>query len=190
MFAGNTNDTSEVTHLFTTVRGGVRARYVRFVPLECTGGGAMRVGVYGEPAQDMPARTRKVIGTDTPARKREVDGDCNLIEYKLKTKGSTTASPLYVRDGLGVGGGKDWYRCASHSVNRRRRRLDAAREALQISSMSSSIHAKLVEELRGADEVSKDSSIQTRAGLFSSPLLTAATAPLMYAWIQVSSSGG
>jgi len=51
-FQGNVDEISEKVHFFETLgsRGqpGLLARYLRVLPLECTGGGAMRVGVYGE----------------------------------------------------------------------------------------------------------------------------------------------
>ena len=47
VFRGNDDATTEVAHSFASVRGGLRARYLRVVPIEHHGGGALRVGVYG-----------------------------------------------------------------------------------------------------------------------------------------------
>ena len=52
-FQGNTDATTEVVHSFASIKGatgrqsGVRARYLRVVPVSNVNGGAMRVGVYG-----------------------------------------------------------------------------------------------------------------------------------------------
>ena len=45
-FKGNADATSEVAHSL----GGLRARYLRIVPLDVVGEGALRVGVYGQVA--------------------------------------------------------------------------------------------------------------------------------------------
>jgi hypothetical protein len=47
VFRGNVDATSEVVHSFSTVKSGLRARYLRIIPLATQGGGAVRVGVYG-----------------------------------------------------------------------------------------------------------------------------------------------
>merc|ERR1719231_647411 len=38
VFAGNNDETSEVAHSFAQIKGGLQARYLRVVPLECEGG--------------------------------------------------------------------------------------------------------------------------------------------------------
>ena len=47
VFRGNVDATSEVVHSFSTVKSGLRARYLRIIPLATQGCGAVRVGVYG-----------------------------------------------------------------------------------------------------------------------------------------------
>jgi len=131
-FVGNTDETSEVAHTFTDVRGGLQARYLRIVPLECEGGGALRVGVYGERAgcaaggeRDERSRRGAVGG---PASEKERDS--SLVQYTLTSR-PTTRHYVTVRPGSKGSSSNKWQGMSYHSSNRHRRRLDAARDALE-----------------------------------------------------------
>jgi hypothetical protein len=124
-FTGNNDEWSEVAHTFGTTRGGVPARYLRVVPLECEGGGAMRVGVYGErlqggghgPAMAMSRanpETRKLGG----ALMRSTDQDADLVQYTLRMSRAGTGPRTHVRDGK-LKGYKDKYYSEWMSHDRR-----------------------------------------------------------------------
>lgn len=96
VFKGNTDETSEVVHTFTNVQGGVVARYLRVVPLESTNGGAMRVGVYGEPLVSGDGGAARRTGTRARA-----DGESELattlVEYRI-TQPTERANRHLLRD--------------------------------------------------------------------------------------------
>lgn len=125
IFVGNGDEMSEVTHAFGTIKGGLRARYLRVRPLECEGGGAIRVGVYGERTIDKREAARRV-GRSMNAGDTEGAG---LVQYKL-----TTAPPgeqkarHFVTDGNGLSGG-GWWLSRDNKANRCHRRIAAVREA-------------------------------------------------------------
>jgi len=109
-FTGNADDVGEVAHSVGELgpgRRGLVARYLRVVPLESEGGGAMRVGVYGERlgSWDRCApRSRKHDAAELP---RGVETE--LITYTLTSSQACSASAAarprsHVRDGLGLGG--------------------------------------------------------------------------------------
>lgn len=160
-FVGNTDETTEIAHSFANVRGGLRARYLRVLPLECEGGGAMRIGVYGATLHTNPT----LVGTsDTSTRLFRFQGgtqctatdelDEGLIRYTLTT---ATPSQHYVRDVNSSGCSYSSYRCRCSyccdprmrgSGARLRRRLAVSRDALETTSHSpSSVHASLTEEM-------------------------------------------
>ena len=118
--AGNTDDVGEVAHSLDDLgpgRRGLVARYLRIVPLEGAGGGAMRVGVYGERLgwdrcaprsrkHDVAELTRGVSIRHSPYP-AETETETELITYTLtSSQASASAAPrprTHVRDGLGLG---------------------------------------------------------------------------------------
>ena len=118
-FGGNSDGTSEVSHSFSTVRGGLHARYLRLVPLECSeGGGAVRVGVYG-----------RALGAErTRGGSAEVEGSDQLVMYTLTTA-PDGRSTHYAPDGRGpASGSRDWYDANKKKSTRMRRKLQAKTE--------------------------------------------------------------
>ena len=124
-FAGNADDVGEVAHSLGHL--GLVARYLRIVPLECEGRGAMRVGVYGERLgwetcaprshkHDATELTRGVSIGQSRARLQPEwqhmpdpagSAETELITYTL-TSSQASASAVsrprsHVRDGLGLG---------------------------------------------------------------------------------------
>lgn len=97
-FRGNTDATTEVAHSLRSL--DVRARYLRFRPVEAVGGGAMRVGVYGH-ATDASgrggARRRKagaaVVRDDGPP----------LISYTIGEAGCAATLGHVVKSGSNGG---------------------------------------------------------------------------------------
>ena len=65
-FRGNSDPTAEVAHFLGThdrgANGALACRYLRLTPLECAGGGALRVGVYGHPVAAGGARGQRGHG--------------------------------------------------------------------------------------------------------------------------------
>ena len=130
-FAGNADDVGETAHNLGDLgpgRGGLVARYLRIVPLESEGGGAMRVGVYGERLgwdrcaprsrkHDAAELTRGVSIRQSRDRLQpkwlnrpypaETESETELITYTLtSSQASASAAPRprsHVRDGLGLG---------------------------------------------------------------------------------------
>lgn len=104
VFAGNSDETTEVVHSFQQVQGGLCARYLRVVPLESTNGGAMRVGVYGEPRAKGEARgaARRAGSRARAANVNEThDGEqTGLVEYRM-TQVREGVNRLLARDGKG-----------------------------------------------------------------------------------------
>lgn len=119
---GNTDELTEVAHSFTALRGDLHARYLRIKPLECEGGGAMRVGVYGQRTTDVRDGVHR-SGHSSHAVGGEGDG---LIQYKLVT--ALPAPNRYKKDGVWGTGPSKW-RDINSSANRRNRRLAATRAA-------------------------------------------------------------
>jgi len=122
---GNVDATGEVTH---DVRG-LRARYLRFVPLEVTGGGAMRIGVFGTACASMAARGaaalggRGVSGGDDPPEP---------ITYTLRTCPTSVNTKYTYHAGHTYNGGRKrqwWY--VRHGLVRRAARLHAWREVTE-----------------------------------------------------------
>ena len=118
-FVGNADDVSEVAHSLSELapgRRGLVARYLRIVPLESEGGGAMRVGVYGErlgPEEGSVGRRRARLEPRSfqQAWQTMPDGaesaETGLVTYTLTSRqASASAAPRprsHVRDGLGLG---------------------------------------------------------------------------------------
>jgi len=76
-FRGNSDPTTEVAHSFTDAQGGgLMARYLRVRPLECEGGGAMRLGVYG--------------------LSRRSDGNCTVAGHARDVTDNPDQTPQYV----------------------------------------------------------------------------------------------
>ena len=165
VFAGNADETTEVAHAFSTLKGagstraggGLCARYLRFKPLDCEGGGAMRVGVYGERIGEVRSDARRV-GRSSPrclgrAFTRDplscvgggVEGHtvthavtdaegAGLVQYKLTLP---LATPRHlVRDGAGLGTSRSMrrgYGESSASSNRKKLRRATARAAADLA---------------------------------------------------------
>ena len=134
-FDGNSDETTEVAHSFTNVGGGgLRARYLRVVPLECVGGGAMRVGVYGEHVGN--GASGQVVrggGRRSSRRRAESDEDeCDLVEYEL-TRRAGPKRGGYVHDGSELAYDYwAWWNSTKKSNLRLRRRLAARREVAEV----------------------------------------------------------
>ena len=118
IFAGNADAITEVAH---DVRGLV-ARYLRIVPLQGEGGGAMRFGVYGKTAAKAAATAggAEQGGEDAP----------EPIAYTLQEVPETvnmkyTSRGWYGRDRY------HWYGREKKSRKRHNRRMDAAREGTE-----------------------------------------------------------
>lgn len=81
-FAGNTDATSEVAHLLdeSFVKGGLTCRYLRLLPLETHGGGAVRIGVYGAAAR---GPERRAPGRRARGRGAADDGVPEAVTYTL-----------------------------------------------------------------------------------------------------------
>lgn len=83
-FKGNNDVMTEKVHSLTG--GALRCRFLRFVPLDSMNGGAMRIGVYGEPTSvDSPTRVDFLPEED-------------LVEYRLVHPSKTTAADALYRD--------------------------------------------------------------------------------------------
>lgn len=122
-FAGNNDECSEVAHTFGATRSaGIVARYLRVIPLEWEGGGAMRVGVYGERLQSSKYDTAS-IGTRTCEHHGH---ESQLVRYTLET--SATVGPRrHVCDGKGpFGNYKDDYFLTNRREAKRRLREHTA----------------------------------------------------------------
>ena len=108
-FEGNSEEMSEVAHSFAAVRGGLRARDLRVVPLETEGGGGFRVGVYGEPAGAAERHVQQganLAASRAGAPRDAVGDDVHaLVEYRLTTGGPRG----FARDGKGLRRGYDAY---------------------------------------------------------------------------------
>ena len=118
-FVGNADDVSEVAHSLSKLapgRRGLVARYLRIVPLESEGGGAMRVGVYGErlgPEEGSVGRRRARLEPRSFQQAWQTmpngaeSAETALVTYKLTShQASASAAPRprsHVRDGLGLG---------------------------------------------------------------------------------------
>jgi hypothetical protein len=137
-FEGNSDEVTEVAHSFAfAVQGGLRARYLRIVPLETQGGGGLRVGVYGTAApaaaggQRAQGAARLLRGSSAArggsggAHAADHEDACDLVEYRLTTGGARG----FARDGKGLSQYKDMYKSQSHKCRRRTAQLSAAREA-------------------------------------------------------------
>lgn len=120
-FRGNSDATSEVTH---NVRG-LRARHLRFVPMEVSGGGAMRIGVYGHVA---PLTAANAHAHARQCRAADDDDGPQLVKYLLRTCPATVNKRFSHH--------KSYLRCkcswcldlTPRSSQRLRRRLGAIRE--------------------------------------------------------------
>ena len=139
IFHGNSDETTEVAHAFTTFKGGLTTRYLRVVPLDSENGGAMRVGVYGEPSARGKARgVSRRAGTRERTTADIEEGERALVEYRL------TAVPEGVNRRLACdghtrsmqGGGCPCCRYQEgRSSLRLRRRKDTQRAAAAVDEM-------------------------------------------------------
>mmetsp|Transcript_18530 Transcript_18530/g.39887 ORF Transcript_18530/g.39887 Transcript_18530/m.39887 type:complete len:466 (+) Transcript_18530:240-1637(+) len=99
-FAGNSDSTSEVAHSMAAIKGGLLARYLRVVPLECANdGGAMRVGVYGTSVFDVcgNAKAKAKYAKQSVAALPEDD---EVVTYCLSQK-PDTMNRTFVREKIG-----------------------------------------------------------------------------------------
>ena len=149
---GNVNEVDEIAHSFASVRGGLCARYLRVTPLDCEGGGAMRFGVYGE-VQRANAALGQAPRQHTDSKRSGTTEDEQIVEYKLTQPASSSWS-RFTKDGMGLGGDAKW-QDISHSANRGRRRVEAAREARELapSQYRPSRSTRIVIEMRGGDDL-------------------------------------
>jgi len=147
-FRGNDDATSEIAHALSRTDaaskelGGVVCRHLRVVPLECKGGGALRVGVYG---LAHPPRAARPAGKQPRTQRAATDGgsytscdgsetETHLVRYTI-TSPSQAHNPRFCKDGSGLKGcrcpyclGTDMRRHRGSSA-RLRRRLAAVHEA-------------------------------------------------------------
>ena len=130
---GNSDATTEVAHpLEHALKGGLVCRYLRLVPLECEGGGALRVGVYGEPIADQSPshRSRRGGGLGRTSRLRP-SADDELpegISYTL-TLPSESFNRKFCLDGSGQKGCRCSYCLGDNGLSRSGRRLRLRLEA-------------------------------------------------------------
>jgi len=122
VFRGNFDATTEVSHSFGGYRGGLRARYLRLVPLDCQNGGAVRVGVYGRLAGATPQVKRPRCGVVAS----DGEGTEELVTYTLTTV-PESRSRTFARDGV-ISFGHDDYGRIARSAERKRRQQLAKRE--------------------------------------------------------------
>ena len=99
IFKGNVDVTGEAVH---DVRG-LRARYLRWVPLEVEGLGALRVGVYG-----MTSAAAALVGSAAGAESGEEAPD--PIRYTLRTLGDSVNIKYSYCEKHTYTNGKDWYK--------------------------------------------------------------------------------
>lgn len=97
-FKGNKDATTEVAHLLTGISNqGIRCQYLRFVPLECEGGGAMRVGIYGEAPKDSNTnKKRGNHGGESPDETFE-----QIVRYEVHETAHLLVKDALVRDIFG-----------------------------------------------------------------------------------------
>ena len=139
-FEGNSDATTEVAHLLDHrfVKGGLVCRYLRFVPLEWRGGGAVRVGVYGQPLEGPRGRHQRQGGGGTrhgptahAAPSGAADEGPESVTYTL-TQTSESYNPIFCREGsVAVAARCRCSYCPCHlntsaSARRHRRRRQAA----------------------------------------------------------------
>lgn len=108
-FSGNIDTTTIKTHLLNGYvgNGGIRCRYLRFVPVTCENGGALRVQIYGRgmnkavPLKRDQQRTLKHIG----------DGGQNeqTVEYRLYHESSHKQRDQQMMDVFTCGYGRGYY---------------------------------------------------------------------------------
>ena len=168
IFDGNSDETTEVAHAFTAVRGGLRARYLRVQPLDSVGGGGLRLGVYGEGASSDSKGAGACRAVGTEARDDELSG--GLISYTLTTPrarpaGQAPNSQPLAPDGQGCSGCRCSY-CRPDrrpSANRQRRRLQAIHEF----SSACVVDEEMLQETRSfprGDDASSDGMLYRADG--------------------------
>ena len=154
VFKGNEDATSEVAHATSAAAGrsGLVCRYLRVVPLDCVGGGALRVGVYGESlrhattpydaaAEGNHAATASGADGDERAQLCDEEGEPLGVTYTIETAGEAF-NPKYCA-GKRAAAGCSRCRCSwckpdvPRSSARLRARLDAANEARSTTTSSS-----------------------------------------------------
>ena len=137
-FDGNSDATTEVAQVLDqTHKGGLVCRYLRIVPLDCHCGGALRVGVYGEPANERVAesaaggRRRGGAATGRAGGRPGARDEEETITYTI-TAPSESFNSQFCLDGSAGKGCRCSYcmggRRLSGSAGRLRRRLMAVSE--------------------------------------------------------------
>mmetsp|Transcript_61517 Transcript_61517/g.181815 ORF Transcript_61517/g.181815 Transcript_61517/m.181815 type:complete len:512 (-) Transcript_61517:59-1594(-) len=94
-FAGSWDEKSHPLHEY---QGGLSCRYLRFVPIDCENGGALRVGVYGTS-----------LGKDSGSsvrNHRDASPNDELVEYTLLEPSTLKSSGAHERDIFSCG--KRW----------------------------------------------------------------------------------
>lgn len=133
-FDGNVDATTEVAHVIDLAfKGGLVCRYLRLVPLESEGGGALRIGVYGEPVDGQQPKACSRCGGRHGERSTHQQADDELpevITYTL-TMPSESFNCKWCLDGSVLKGCRCSY-CmggrGGHSARRLSRRLQAIKE--------------------------------------------------------------
>ena len=88
VFDGNKDATSEVCHSLRSIKPGVVARYLRVRPIAAVGGGALRVGVYGERVSGAAGFGRRdtILGEECAGSAADDDdAPPPFIQYTIKT---------------------------------------------------------------------------------------------------------
>ncbi|KAL3906285.1 MAG: hypothetical protein SGPRY_010607 [Prymnesium sp.] len=118
IFRGNHDQTTEVSHSFAMMKG-LSARYLRVIPIEWEDEGAMRVGVYGWPANKT---TQSKRGKPSLPGKAEADEESHLISYTL----TDAKASKFVPDGRSLV--KDTYNLRTSTSKRSERRAKIKQE--------------------------------------------------------------
>lgn len=100
-FRGNSDCCTEVAHILerhpAVSKGGLICRYLRVLPLDSSGGGAMRVGVYGCSRDEAPQPRCSSCEPDTDSN----DDSPASITYTLRTSATERFNQHFCNDGSG-----------------------------------------------------------------------------------------
>jgi len=84
IFKGNHDTTTAIAHSLANYRGGnFRCRYLRFIPIDCEKGGAMRIAIYGKPTGTKIELAAVTTTGPCGEQRYEASGDNDLLQYDL-----------------------------------------------------------------------------------------------------------